>query len=87
MYGMPSFEYKDYYVGLPLMYRGFEGVNNTKFQGGTMESELAYSFDGHHWQRGIRTPFITGLDAQNEAVFRTSKKHGLTLIRSKMRKR
>lgn len=69
IYGMPAIEYNGYYIGFPILYRGFKDDLITKFMGGTIESELAYSFDGHHWQRSVREPFITGLDEQHERVF------------------
>lgn len=69
LYGMPSFEYEGYYIGMPLMYSNITGANNSKFHGGTMYAQLAYSFDGHHWLRGPRTPFITGLNADSEKIF------------------
>ena len=71
LYGMPSMAYGDRYIGFPHMYRGFESANHSKYHGGTIDAELAYSWDGHHWQRSLRTPFITGLDEQNRAVFGT----------------
>lgn len=69
LYGMPSLAYGDRYIGFPLIYRGFDSANHSKYHGGTIDAELAYSWDGHHWQRSLRTPFITGLDQQTEAVF------------------
>ena len=69
IYGMPSMAYGDYYIGFPLIYRNFSDEARAKYFDGTIDAELAYSFDGHHWQRSLREPFITGLDSQNEKVF------------------
>lgn len=69
LYGMPSVPYGGIYLGFPLLYSGFAQELRTKYYGGLIQAELAYSLDGHHWQRSLRTPFITGMDAQNEAVF------------------
>ena len=56
-YGMPSFAYKGWYIGLLWMYQT-PAVNETKYMGGTMNCQLAYSFNGTHWLRSLRTPFI-----------------------------
>lgn len=64
IYGMPALAYKGYYIGFPLLYRGFDDGLSAKFHGGTIDAELAYSFDAHHWQRSLRERFLSGLDAQ-----------------------
>ena len=69
LYGMPAMEYYGHYIGFPIIYRGFKGVNNAKFFGGTIESELAYSWDARHWQRSLRTPFISGMTEESEKAF------------------
>lgn len=69
IYGMPAMAYGNYYIGFPLIYGNFEDALAAKFSSGTMECELAYSLDGHHWQRSLRDRFITGLDEQSEQVF------------------
>lgn len=69
LYGMPAMVYGDYYIGFPYIYSKFNSENITKVEGGTIEAQLAYSFDGHHWQRSLRTPFISGMTKENEAVF------------------
>ncbi len=65
MYGMPVFRYEDRYIGLPHIYGGLHSEYNSKFMGGTMKQQLAWSPDGEHWQRMLRTPFI---DGESEAI-------------------
>lgn len=69
LYGMPTVEYDNYYIGFPMIYRNFNQGNITKFDGGTIESQLAYSGDGHHWLRSLRTPFLSGMDDETERIF------------------
>ncbi len=56
-YGMPSFAYKGWYIGFLWMYHTPD-VNATKYWGGAMDCQLAYSVNGVHWQRSLRTPFL-----------------------------
>ena len=56
-YGMPSFSYKGWYIGLLWIYHTLS-ENRTKYMGGTMDCQLAYSLNGLHWQRSLRYPFI-----------------------------
>ena len=60
IYGMPAMEYDGWFIGFPLIYSGFEQGIFTKFSSGEMRVQLAYSLNGHHWQRSLRTPFIDG---------------------------
>ena len=60
IYGMPSFEYDGWFIGFPLIYSGFEQGIYTKYSSGEMRVQLAYSLNGRHWQRSLRTPFIGG---------------------------
>ena len=60
IYGMPAMEYDGWFVGFPLVYSGFKQEMFTKYSSGTMCAQLAYSLNGHHWQRSLRTPFICG---------------------------
>ena len=63
IYGMFAFEYEGMYLGLPHMYRGFDGGLNAKYWGGSIDTQLAYSYDGRCWNRSLREPFLTGLPA------------------------
>ena len=69
LYGMPAIKYSNYYIGFPVIYRDFNMGNFSKVEGGTIESQLAYSIDGHHWQRSLRTPFLSGMDEETERIF------------------
>ena len=60
IYGMPAIEYDGWFVGFPLVYSGFEQEICNKFSSGMMRVQLAYSLNGCHWQRSLRTPFIGG---------------------------
>jgi len=60
IYGMPAMEYDGWFIGFPHVYSGFEQGIFTKFSSGEMRVQLAYSLNGHHWQRSLRTPFIAG---------------------------
>ncbi len=68
IYGMPAFEYDGWFIGFPHIY-SVESSLNTKFFGGTMHCEIAYSLNGHHWQRSLRTPFIAGARPNLNGVF------------------
>ena len=67
-YGMPVLPYKDYFVGLLEVYcappyLSYQGISagaipTHKFLGGHVESQLAYSLNGWHFQRGLRENFI-----------------------------
>ncbi len=58
IYGMPAMEYDGWFVGFPLIYHGFPQEMRTKYSSGKMHAQLAYSLNGHYWQRSLRTPFI-----------------------------
>lgn len=58
IYGMPAIEYDGWFIGFPHIYSGFPQILNTKCTGGTMHVQLAYSHNGRHWQRSLRTPFV-----------------------------
>lgn len=69
IYGMPAFEYAGRYIGFPLVYSGFEMALHSKFWGGTMKPQLAYSWDGRHWQRTLREPFMDGVCKECEDAY------------------
>jgi len=59
IYGMPAIAYDGWFIGFPHMYSNLPHIRDSKSKGGTMHCELAYSLNGHHWQRSLRTPFIS----------------------------
>lgn len=69
IYGMPAFEYEGRYIGFPLVYHGFKVMLHSKFWGGTMKPQLAYSWDGRHWQRTLREPFMDGVCKECEEAY------------------
>ncbi len=62
-YGMGAFEYDGWYIGFPFMYGSMPSGTASKFEGGKVRPQIAYSKDGNHWQRSLRTPFIDGTRA------------------------
>ena len=66
IYGMIPFAYEGMYIGLPHMYRGLHSQHSAKFKDGTIDTQLAYSYDGRYWSRSLREPFITGLAPQGD---------------------
>lgn len=69
LYGMTAMKYGDYYIGFPNIYSCFDKGNFSKVKGGIIESQLAYSINGRHWQRSLRTPFLSGMNKEIEEVF------------------
>ncbi|MBR0457923.1 MAG: hypothetical protein IJJ26_01680 [Victivallales bacterium] len=60
VYGMPAMEYDGWFIGFPLLFSGFpQGIFN-KYSSGEMRVQLAYSLNGHHWQRSLHVPFLEG---------------------------
>jgi hypothetical protein len=60
LYGMPVFEYAGQYVGLLWVFH-CEQSEPTKYfnrSTGPIDCQLAYSFDGVRFERGLRRPFI-----------------------------
>lgn len=58
VYGMPTFNMGDYFVGLVNLYEAPIFSSRQKFEQGHMSVQLAYSFDGVHFQRSLREQFI-----------------------------
>jgi hypothetical protein len=59
IYGMPTFPYGDMFVGLLWLYRVPPvSKQHGKFIGGKIDCQLAYSYDGWHFQRGLRDSLI-----------------------------
>ena len=61
IYGMPTFEYDGWFIGLPWLFdiSASERKNLPhKYLGGKQHAELAYSRNGWHWNRTLREPFI-----------------------------
>ena len=59
-YGMPVVPYECAYVGFLYLARFDNASRLARFNQlwGYVDCQLAYSFDGSHWQRGLREPFI-----------------------------
>lgn len=60
IYGMYAFEYDGMYIGMAHIYGDLHSEYNAKYKNGRIDVELAYSYDGEYWRRGLREPFITG---------------------------
>lgn len=58
-YGMSAFAYKDYYIGFLWLYHTVSS-NMNKYWGGRIDCQLAYSYNGTHWHRSLRHPFLPG---------------------------
>ncbi|MDF2651593.1 MAG: hypothetical protein K0Q73_7398 [Paenibacillus sp.] len=56
-YGMPVVIYENYYIGFLWVYHP-ELKQNYKYWDGKIDSQLTYSLNGWHYQRGLRDPFI-----------------------------
>lgn len=83
LYGMPAIEYDGWFIGFPHFYSGFPQILNTKCTGGTMHVQLAYSHNGRHWQRSLRTPFI---DATHPDIVKSmGEKGNMTFLTSAIR--
>lgn len=61
-YGMPCFFYKGIGIGLFWIYHVPAG-DTWKYAGGTVDCQLAYSFNGSYWLRSLREPFIGTAEA------------------------
>ena len=60
IYGMPTFAYNRMFIGLVWLYRVPSSIGQYgKFVGGTIDCQLAYSYDGWHFNRSIRDSFIS----------------------------
>ncbi len=68
IYGMYAFAYEGMFIGLPHLYRGLANEYNAKYKNGTIDTQLAYSYDGRYWQRSLREPFISGADTAADTV-------------------
>ncbi len=59
LYGMPTFPYGNLFIGLLWVYRTSpRSTQHGKFLGGRIDCQLAYSYDGWHFQRGLRDSFL-----------------------------
>ncbi len=59
LYGMPTFPYGNLFIGLLWIYRTSpRSAQHGKFLGGRIDCQLAYSYDGWHFQRGLRDSFL-----------------------------
>ena len=69
LYGMYAFEYDGMYIGVPHLYRHLKSEFNTKYKNGIIDTQLAYSYDGRYWTRGIREPFISGINPDADTQY------------------
>ena len=60
VYGMPMFEYEGMFIGLLWIFHTSTVTQNNpgKFLYGKVDCQLAYSYDGKHFLRGLRDPFF-----------------------------
>lgn len=60
-YGMYVLPYKGYYIGLLWIYYAGDAAASSapnRYRGGKLETYLAYSLNGVHWQRCFHTPLF-----------------------------
>ena len=69
LYGMYAFEYDGMYIGVPHLYRHLKSEFNTKYKNGIIDTQLAYSYDGRYWTRGIREPFVSGINPDADTQY------------------
>ncbi len=70
VYGMFAFEYEGMYIGLPHLYRNLKNELHAKFFKGTIDTQLAYSYDGRYWNRSLREPFLSGITGETETEYK-----------------
>ena len=58
VYGMPVFPYAHLFIGLLWIYHTTPVVGGGKFIGGKVDCQLAYSYNGWHFQRCQRLPLL-----------------------------
>ena len=58
VYGMPVFPYAHLFIGFLWIYHTTPVVGGSKFIGGKVDCQLAYSYNGWHFQRCQRAPFL-----------------------------
>jgi hypothetical protein len=60
LYGMPVVRYEQTYVGFlwTALFDNSQRLERFNQLWGHIRSQLAYSFDGQRWQRGLREPFM-----------------------------
>lgn len=64
IYGMPAVPYAGMFIGFPCIYTDNAPSRCVKFNPGNTYPQLAYSWDGHHWQRSLRTSFLPDYHGQ-----------------------
>ena len=68
IYGMHAFAYDGMYIGLPHLYRHLSSQYSAQYDGGIIDTQLAYSYDGEYWHRSLRTPFLSGVDGKKSEI-------------------
>lgn len=56
-YGMPTFTYENYFISFLWIYHT-ANIPTRKYWGGTIDAQLAYSYNGTAFHRSLREPFI-----------------------------
>lgn len=72
VYGMPVFPYKGNFIGFPLLYSANAASRGAKFNPGNIYPQLAWSEDGHHWMRSLRTSFLPEYKGQDSLFWLSS---------------
>ncbi len=69
IYGMPVFPYEQMFIGFLWMYHTSQDINSPhKFFFGKVDCQLAYSYDGRYFLRGLREPFISNVQPDDEGA-------------------
>lgn len=72
VYGMPALPYKGAYIGFPVIYTNNAPSRTTKFDPGNIYPQLAFSEDGHYWQRSLRRSFLPEYRGQDGMYWLTA---------------
>ncbi len=67
IYQMPFTYYEGMFIGFLSKYHN-DSHHATKFQGGRITCELAYSYNGSHWLRSLRHDFLNGTTGNSQEV-------------------
>ena len=64
LYGMPAFAYEGMYIGFVQMLVENRQVYGGKSNPGNIVTQLAYSYNGHHWNRCLRESYYKDYHGQ-----------------------
>ena len=68
IYGMNALPYRGMYVGFVQIYHDLQSCYRNKYWDGRVDVQLAYSYDGRYWQRGLREFFISNQTWRQEGA-------------------